>query len=170
CVRGRRARARSDRSGARDRVRRRGCPAPARAKRRLRCRRRSLQHDGQARAVDLRHGGGGQPRRLSARERRGAAVRGGLVWKGFDREHGLFLPSLDNGFAQIHPLLATLGRLIVGFLPKERMDRMNMPTDIFTTRAPDDLIAVLTKAKFVDARLKRPTPTTRWAVIVANRG
>ena len=50
------------------------------------------------------------------------------------------------------------------------MDRMNMPTDIFTTRAPDDLIAVLTKAKFVDARLKRPTPTTRWAVIVANRG
>ena len=81
-----------------------------------------------------------------------------------------FWPSLDKGFAEIHRVLAAGGRLVVGFLPKERMDRMNMPTDIFTTRSPADLIAALTKAKFVDTRLKRPTPTTPWAVIVANRG
>jgi len=81
-----------------------------------------------------------------------------------------FWPSLEAGFAEIHRVLAAGERLVVGFLPKERMDRMNMPADIFTTRSPDDLIAALTKAKFVDARLRRPTLTTPWAVIVANRG
>ena len=81
-----------------------------------------------------------------------------------------FWPSLDKGFGEIHRVLAAGGRLVVGFLPKERMDRLNMPTDIFTTRAPDDLIAALTKAKFVGARLERPTPTTPWAAIVAHRG
>jgi hypothetical protein len=59
--------------------------------------------------------------------------------------------------------------VVVGFLPKERMDRMGMPTDIFTSRAPDDVITALTRAGFSDARIERPEPTTPWNVLVATR-
>jgi hypothetical protein len=49
------------------------------------------------------------------------------------------------------------------------MDRMGMPTDIYTSRAPDDVIAALTKARFEAVRIERPEPNTRWNVIVASR-
>ena len=66
-------------------------------------------------------------------------------------------------------MLSPGGRVVVGFLPKEPMDRLGMPTDIFTSRAPDDVIASLKKAGFSDVRIKRPEPTTPWNVIVATR-
>ena len=66
-------------------------------------------------------------------------------------------------------MLSSGGRVVVGFLPKDRMDRLGMPTDIFTSRAPDDVIAALTKAGFSDVRLERPESTTPWNVIVATR-
>ncbi len=47
-----------------------------------------------------------------------------------------FWSSLETGFAEIYRVLKPRGRIAVGFLPKERMDRMGMPEDIFTTRAP----------------------------------
>lgn len=78
-----------------------------------------------------------------------------------------FWTSLDAGFAEIHRVLKPRGRVVVGFLPKERMDRMGMPEDIFTTRAPRDVIEALTKAGFCDARVERPEPKTPWNVIVA---
>jgi arsenite methyltransferase len=59
--------------------------------------------------------------------------------------------------------------LEIGFLPREHMDRMNMPTDIFTARAPEDVIATLKAAGFRNGRAERPDPSTPWNVIVAER-
>jgi hypothetical protein len=59
--------------------------------------------------------------------------------------------------------------VVLGFVPKEQMDRMGMPKDIFTSRAPEEVIAALTKAGFSDVRLERPEPTTPWNVLVATR-
>jgi arsenite methyltransferase len=61
-----------------------------------------------------------------------------------------FWPSLDGGFAEIRPVLSPGGRLVVGFLPKEWMDRMGFPCDLFTTCAPDDVIAALARTGFSD--------------------
>jgi arsenite methyltransferase len=80
-----------------------------------------------------------------------------------------FWSSLAAGFSEIHRVLFPGGRVVVGFLPKERMDRMEMPTDIFTTRAPEDVMAALESAGFKDIRGERPTPATAWIVVVATR-
>jgi arsenite methyltransferase len=80
-----------------------------------------------------------------------------------------FWKSLSSGFAQIHRVLSPGGRLIVGFLPKERMDRMGMPADIFTSRAPEEVDAALKSAGFKDVRIERPNPTTPWNVMLATR-
>ena len=80
-----------------------------------------------------------------------------------------FWSSLDAGFAEIRRVLLPGGRVVVGFVPKERMDRMGMPADIFTSRAPDDVVAALRKAGFSDVRIERPEPTTPWNVLVATR-
>ena len=61
------------------------------------------------------------------------------------------------------------GRIVIGFLPKERMDRMGMPEDIFTTRVPREVVEALAKTGFCDARIERPEPQTPWNVIVATR-
>ena len=66
-------------------------------------------------------------------------------------------------------MLAPGGTLVVGFLPKEWMDTMNFPTDIFTSRAPEDLLAALARSGFTDARIERPNSATRWNVVVASR-
>jgi arsenite methyltransferase len=78
-----------------------------------------------------------------------------------------FWSSLDAGFAEIRRVLSPGGRVVVGFVPKERMDLMRMPADIFTSRAPEDVVAALRKAGFSDVRIERPEPTTPWNVIVA---
>lgn len=80
-----------------------------------------------------------------------------------------FWTSLQQGFAEIRRVLTLGGRVVVGFLPKERMDRMDMPTDIFTTRSPDSIIAALGETGFTDVRCERPTSETSWIVIVATR-
>jgi arsenite methyltransferase len=80
-----------------------------------------------------------------------------------------FWSSLDAGFAEIRRVLVPGGRVAVGFVPKERMDRMGMPADIFTLRAPDDVVAALSKAGFSDVRIEKPKPTTPWNVLVATR-
>jgi arsenite methyltransferase len=80
-----------------------------------------------------------------------------------------FWSSLDAGFAEIRRVLLPGGRVVVGFVPKERMDLMRMPADIFTSRAPEDVVAALRKAGFSDVRIERPEPTTPWNVIVATR-
>jgi ubiquinone/menaquinone biosynthesis C-methylase UbiE len=80
-----------------------------------------------------------------------------------------FWSSLDAGFAEIRRVLLPGGRVVVGFVPKKRMDSMGMPADIFTSRAPEDVVAALRKAGFSDVRIEQPEPTTPWNVIVATR-
>jgi arsenite methyltransferase len=80
-----------------------------------------------------------------------------------------FWSSLDAGFLEIHRVLSPGGRVVVGFLPKERMDRLGMPIDIFTSRTPESVITALTSAGFTDVRVERPEPSTPWNVIVAIR-
>ena len=80
-----------------------------------------------------------------------------------------FWTSLEAGFAEIYRVLKSGGRAIVGFLPKEKMDRMGMPSDIFTTRAPGDVVVAMRQAGFHNIRIERPTPKTAWNVLVATR-
>ena len=81
-----------------------------------------------------------------------------------------FWPSLAAGFGEIRRVLAPGGRVAVGFVPKERMDQMGVPPDIFTSRTPDEVVAALAGAGFHDVRIERPRPTTPWSVIVATCG
>jgi SAM-dependent methyltransferase len=78
-----------------------------------------------------------------------------------------FWKSLKAGFAEIHRVLTPGGRVVVGFLPKEWMDKLNMPVDIFTARTPQDVVDALASSGFTDVRIERPKPTTAWNVIVA---
>jgi arsenite methyltransferase len=80
-----------------------------------------------------------------------------------------FWRSLAAGFAELHRVLSPGGRIVVGFLPKERMNRMSFPTDIFTSRAPEEVAAALAGSGFRQVRIERPDPSTRWMVIVAER-
>ncbi len=61
------------------------------------------------------------------------------------------------------------GRVVVGFLPKEPMAAMGFPSDIFTLRTLEEVVAALEKAGFRDIRVERPEPSTSWNVIVAQR-
>ena len=80
-----------------------------------------------------------------------------------------FWTSLEVGFAEIYRVLKPRGRIAVGFLPKGRMDRMGMPEDIFTARAPLEVVGAVTKAGFRDVSITRPEPHTPWNVVVATR-
>jgi arsenite methyltransferase len=80
-----------------------------------------------------------------------------------------FWPSLAAGFVEIHRVLQPGGRVVVGFLPKEWMDRLGYPADIFTSRTPDQVVAALTSSGFTAVHVERPEPSTRWNVIVATR-
>ena len=80
-----------------------------------------------------------------------------------------FWASLDMAFAEINRVLVPGGRLVVGFLPKDRMDLMDLPTDIFTTRTVEEVVAALGRTGFHGVRVERPQTTTPWAVVVAMR-
>lgn len=80
-----------------------------------------------------------------------------------------FWSSLDAGFAEIHRVLSPGGRVVVCFLPKEHMDKMRMPGDIFTSRASEDVTGALAKAGFEQIRVERPQADTAWNAVVATR-
>ncbi|HMF22244.1 MAG TPA: class I SAM-dependent methyltransferase [Pseudolabrys sp.] len=79
-----------------------------------------------------------------------------------------FWKSLETGFAEIRRVLVQGGRVAVGFLPKDRMARMNMPADIFTLCAAEDVVAALKTCGFGDIRVEQPQPDTPWNVIIAS--
>ena len=81
-----------------------------------------------------------------------------------------FWSSLEAGFAEIHRVLKPRGRVAVGFLPKERMDLMGMPEDIFTARAPLEVVGALTKAGFRDTLIARPEPLSTFSVPLSPSG
>ena len=80
-----------------------------------------------------------------------------------------FWTSLEAGFAEIYRVLKPRGRIAVGFLPKDRMDRMGMPKDIFATREPLEVVGAMTKAGFNNVLIARPEPHTPWNVVMATR-
>jgi arsenite methyltransferase len=80
-----------------------------------------------------------------------------------------FWISLNAGSDEIARVLKPGGRVVVGFLPKERMDRGGYPADIFTSRAPEDVVSALRDSGFVKIEVRRPEPTTAWNVIAARR-
>ena len=80
-----------------------------------------------------------------------------------------FWRSLEAGFAEIYRVLAPGGRIVVGFLPKEWMDRLGHPPDIFSSRTSDQIATALAHCGFRDVRIERPLPTTKWCAAVATR-
>jgi arsenite methyltransferase len=67
-----------------------------------------------------------------------------------------FWSSLEDGLLEIRRVLAPAGRVVIGFTPQVRMDRMNLPADIFTTRSADAIVAALRDAGFVDVVIDAP--------------
>jgi ubiquinone/menaquinone biosynthesis C-methylase UbiE len=80
-----------------------------------------------------------------------------------------FWKSLDQGFRECHRVLASTGLLVVGFLPKDRMDRMGMPADIFTSRTREQMVAAIESAGFANVRVEKPQANTAWMILVAAR-
>jgi len=80
-----------------------------------------------------------------------------------------FWRSLELGFAEIGRVLVPGGRVVIGFLPKEGMDRLGLRPDIFTARTPGEISAALSASGFRHVYLERPYPTTPWIVAVATR-
>ncbi len=80
-----------------------------------------------------------------------------------------FWPSLEAGFCEIHRTLAPGGRAAIGFLPNDRMDRMKMPPEIFTSRSPEEVASALSAVGFSEIQLKRPKLTMPWIVAVGSR-
>ncbi|MBZ9683862.1 class I SAM-dependent methyltransferase [Mesorhizobium sp. B2-5-9] len=80
-----------------------------------------------------------------------------------------FWQSLEAGSAELARVLVPGGRIVLGFLPKVHMDRLNMPADIFTPRDPDDVIAALRNAGFKEFEIRRPTSETARIVATAIR-
>jgi ubiquinone/menaquinone biosynthesis C-methylase UbiE len=80
-----------------------------------------------------------------------------------------FWPSLSEGIDEIYRVLAPGGRVAVGLLPKEFMDTMDFPKDIFVARSSDEVVAALLGAGFTEVTPSRPTAETKWMVIVATR-
>lgn len=79
-----------------------------------------------------------------------------------------FWTSLERGFAEIHRTLRPGGLLAVGFMPKERMDQMGMPADIFSSRDPQRLGAAASGAGF-DVELVAGPPPAPWLVMLCRK-
>lgn len=80
-----------------------------------------------------------------------------------------FWQSLEAGCKEIARVLKPGGQIVLGFLPKAHMDRMKMPSDIFTPRDPDDVMAPLEQAGFRMVETRRPNSESGWVVATGTR-
>ena len=80
-----------------------------------------------------------------------------------------FWESLEAGAREIARILKRDGRVVLGFVPKQRMDRMNMPSDIFSAREPEHVIAALKKVGFRDVEVRQPRSNTGGVVVTGVR-
>jgi len=80
-----------------------------------------------------------------------------------------FWNSLEIGFREIHRILSVGGNAAVGFLPKQKMDRMAFPKDVFTSRSPEEVILVMKRVGFRNIRLLKPEIKTAWSVVLGTR-
>lgn len=72
-----------------------------------------------------------------------------------------FWSSLEAGMGEFRRVLAPGGRVVIGFVPKVRMEKMNMPRDIFSPQDPDDLLAALRDTGFSDVAIRAPNGPER---------
>lgn len=79
-----------------------------------------------------------------------------------------FWTSLDRGFGELYRCIRPGGRLVVGFVPKEKMDQMGMPADIFTPRDPYDLHTAAGQVGFV-VDMRRPDGPEPWMALVGRK-
>ena len=77
-----------------------------------------------------------------------------------------FWKSLESGFVELHRVLSHGGLAVIGFLPKEFMDPMNMPADIFTPRTPEEMVEAMKGAGFKNVRVERPDEM-KWCLAIA---
>ncbi|QDZ06910.1 class I SAM-dependent methyltransferase [Sphingomonas panacisoli] len=82
-----------------------------------------------------------------------------------------FWASLERGLQEIRRVLAPSGRVVIGFTPQVRMDRMNLPDDIFTSRTADAIEEALRNTGFIDAEIRAPwgedQPMVATAIVTA---
>ena len=79
-----------------------------------------------------------------------------------------FWTALDRGFRELHRCLQAEGVLAVGFVPKKLMDRMGMPSDLFTPRDPDALSSAAVDAGF-SVEVRSPSGSEPWMVLVGRK-
>jgi arsenite methyltransferase len=80
-----------------------------------------------------------------------------------------FWKSLAAGFDEIYRVLSDGGLAVIGFVPKEFMDRMNMPGDIFTSRASEDITRAMSDAGFKNVRLEQSDSATKWRIATGTK-
>jgi SAM-dependent methyltransferase len=73
-----------------------------------------------------------------------------------------FWAALQAGADEIARVLAPGGRVVLGFVPKSRMDRMNFPAEIFTAREPDDVLEALRGAGFAEVEMRAARREEAW--------
>lgn len=67
-----------------------------------------------------------------------------------------FWSSLEDGLQEIRRVLTPGGRIVIGFTPQARMDRMNLPKDIFTSRTPNAIADALRNTRFAEVEIRDP--------------
>jgi ubiquinone/menaquinone biosynthesis C-methylase UbiE len=80
-----------------------------------------------------------------------------------------FWKSLEVGCNEIRRVLASSGQAVIGFMPREHMEKKKMPPDIFSLRTTDDVATALRSSGFSETHVERPEAKPEWAVVLATK-